>query len=509
MKPFDLLVVGGGINGAGIARDAAGRGLSVMLVEKDDLSAHTSSASSKLIHGGLRYLEQFDFKLVRESLLERERLLRAAPHIVEPLQFVIPVVPFGRAAWKLRAGLFLYGHLSGQQTLPGSRALRLEKFGDGLRPSFDRGFAYWDCKVQDSRLVVLNAMDAAGRGATILTRTELLEARREAGHWVARIRGLEGDQTVVARGLINATGALACDFYNRVPGVAAQRQVRLVKGSHIIVPRLYQGAHAFLLQNRDGRIVFAIPFEDQFTLVGTTDVEWTGMPDAPKISNEEINYLLASLEPYFMRNVTAADIVWSFAGIRSLYDDGTSDLSKVTRDYRLDLDTSGAPLLSVFGGKITTYRRLAERALDRLAPCLLAASGAWTERAVLPGGDIPEGDIGRFVRRLGEIFPALPPPLLDRLAKAYGTLAEPLLAGVRSLEDLGEHFGAGLYAREVDYLIAREWARSADDVLWRRTKLGLHVTVEDQRRLAAYVAGANWSSLGSPERPQLRRPVPE
>lgn len=487
MDEVDLLVVGGGINGAGIARDAAGRGLSVMLVEKDDLAAHTSSASSKLIHGGLRYLEQFDFKLVRESLVEREGLLRAAPHIVEPLQFVIPVTGSGRAAWKLRAGLFLYDHLGGRKVLPASRSLRLDELGDGLTPQLDRGFAYWDCRVQDSRLVVLNAMDAAERGATILTRTELLAARRAGPHWIARIRSSGHERSVKARALVNAAGPWAGELPSRIRGAKPCRAVRLVKGSHIVVPRLYEGAHAFLMQSPEGRIVFAIPFEQEFTLVGTTDVDWSGVPDQPTISDEETGYLLANIADYFTRQVTAADVAWSFAGIRSLYDDGPSDPSKITRDYHLDLDASGAPLLSVFGGKITTYRRLAERAIDRLAQFFPTTEGAWTEHVRLPGGDVPDGDMRKFVGSLNARFPVLPRQLLHRLAKAYGARSENLLEDVRSLDDLGEHFGADLYAREVDYLISREWARSAEDVLFRRTKVGLHITKDDSVRVNAYI----------------------
>jgi glycerol-3-phosphate dehydrogenase len=488
MEQVDLLVVGGGINGAGIARDAAGRGLSVMLVEKDDLAAHTSSASSKLIHGGLRYLEQFDFKLVRESLVERERLLRAAPHIVEPLEFIIPMTPSGRAAWKVRAGLFLYDHLGRRKVLPGSRSLRLGELGVGLRPELDQGFAYWDCRVQDSRLVVLNAMDASERGATILTRTELLTARREGPHWIARIHSSGHERSVEARALVNAAGPWASELFSRIQGTKHSHSVRLVKGSHIVVPRLYEGAHAFLLQSPDGRVVFAIPFEEEFTLVGTTDVDWSEALDTPTISDAEIDYLLGMVGAHFTRKMTAKDVIWSFAGIRSLFDDGVSDPSKATRDYRLELDTSGAPMLSVFGGKITTYRRLAERALDRLAPFLPEAGKVWTERALLPGGDVPDGDVGKLVRELVEAFPALPPRLLGRLAKTYGTAAHEILGGTASIGDLGAHFGADLYACEVDYLVRHEWARSAEDILWRRTKLGLRIAPETANRLAASLA---------------------
>ena len=490
MEEVDLLVVGGGINGAGIARDAAGRGLSVMLVERDDLAAHTSSASSKLIHGGIRYLEQLDLKLVRESLIERERLLHAAPHIVEPLQFVIPASPSGRAAWKLRAGLFLYDRLGGRKVLPASRSLRLDELGAELAPALDRGFTYWDCRVQDSRLVVLNAMDAAERGATILTRTELITARREGSHWIARIHSSGHERSVKARALVNAAGPWASELYSRIRDTTHRGAIRLVKGSHIVVPRMYEGAHAFVLQRADGRVVFTIPFEDEFTLVGTTDVDWSGAPDAPVISDDETAYLLGAVSSYFRRDVTAGEIIWSFSGIRSLYDDGASEPSKVTREYRLDLDASGAPLLSVLGGKITTYRRLAERALDRLAPFLPSGQGTWTGQALLPGGDVRDGAIQKYAASLAETYSALPPQLLSRLAKAYGTRAERLLENVQSVGDLGNHFGGGLYEREVDYLIRHEWARSPEDVLFRRSKLGLHITKEEAARLARYMAGA-------------------
>ena len=404
MSEVDLLIVGGGINGTGIARDAAGRGLSVLLVEKDDLAAHTSSASSKLVHGGLRYLEQFDFRLVRESLRERERLLRSAPHIVEPLEFVLPLTPSSRPGWMIRAGLFLYDHLGGRKVLPASRAVQLDhdSLGAGLRPGMSRGFSYWDCRVQDSRLVILNAIDAAERGATILPGTELVEARREGQRWLATVRDPGGKRTVSARALVNAAGPWAAELLGRIAGSKQRGRIRLVKGSHIVVPRLYPGEHAFLLQNADGRVVFAIPFERRFTLVGTTDLDWTGAPDEPRISGAEMDYLLATVGRYFAAKVAATDVVWSYAGIRALCEDGASDPSKVTRDYLVDLNsTDGVPLLSVFGGKLTTYRRLAERALDRLAPAFPTLGGAWTERALLPGGDISTGGMDGLIRALG------------------------------------------------------------------------------------------------------------
>lgn len=488
----DLLIVGGGINGAGIARDAAGRGLSVMLVEKDDLAAHTSSASSKLVHGGLRYLEQFDFKLVRESLAEREILLRAAPHLVRPLQFVLPLGAASRPAWMIRAGLFLYDRLGKRELLPRSRFIRLDRttMGRGLAPGATRGFSYWDCGVQDSRLVIANALDAAERGATVLPRTELVEALREDRHWLATIRGPKGEQKVRAGALVNAGGPWVAELFGRIRGVQQRRSVRLVKGSHIVLPRLCPGEHAFILQNPDKRVVFAIPFENRFTLVGTTEVQWNGPPGEPHISEEEVDYLLTTVGRMFTASVSRTDIAWSYSGIRALYDDGSSNPSRVTRDYILELDAppGEAPLLSVFGGKITTYRSLAERALKRLAPLFPEAGGAWTEGAILPGGDIPDLDLDRYSRSLAGRFRTLPSDLVTRLAHTYGTRADRLLDGVRAVADMGEDFGCGLHAREVDYLVSREWGRSAEDVLFRRTKLGLCIPASGAGRLAAYLA---------------------
>jgi len=484
VEEFDLLVVGGGINGTGIARDAAGRSLSVLLVEKDDLAAHTSSASSKLIHGGLRYLEQLDFKLVRESLVERERLLRAAPHLVRPLEFIIPIARGGRSPWLLRAGLFLYDHLARRTVLPGSRAILQE--GDGLRPEIDRGFAYWDCRVQDSRLVVANAIDAAERGATILPRTELLGARRESQLWLAQLRDHEGERAVAARALVNAAGPWAGQLFERIAGVALRHAVRLVKGSHVVLPRLHSADRAVLMQAPDGRVVFAMPFEKEFTLVGTTDVEWSGDPGAPAVSDDEQRYLLETVGRYFSTVVSSDDVVWSYSGVRALCDDGTSNPSRASRDYILELDTAGAPLLSVIGGKITTYRRLAEQALNRLSSHLPQSRGAWTADAMLPGGAIPQLDIESYGLDIAAEFPKLPVKLVTRLVQTYGTRTERLLQGVQWIDDLGEHFGENLYAKEVDYLVAHEWARSPEDVLFRRTKLGLHLPGLTDR-LAAYM----------------------
>ena len=496
-ETVDLLIVGGGINGAGIARDAAERGLSVLLVEQDDLASHTSSASTKLIHGGLRYLEYGEFRLVREALIERERLLAIAPHIIWPLSFVLPQNRSPRPAWMVRLGLFLYDHLGGRVRLPGTRTIRLDRspLGAGLSARTGKAFVYSDCWVEDSRLVVLNALDAAERGARIETRTRLIEARREGGGWIATIEGEGGPRTVRARILVNASGPWVADVIGRAHGTRRDRGVRLVKGSHIVVPRLYDGEHAFMLQNDDRRIVFALPYEGRFTLVGTTDQPWTEAPAKASISAGETAYLLDTINRYFAVKTGEADIAWSYAGIRPLYDDHAADASAVTRDYVLDLDTGPAgedhaPMLNIFGGKITTYRKLAEHALSELAPFLRQAGGDWTAGAALPGGDMADADFEHFLRGLQTERPALPPGLLRRLARAYGTRVAHLLGAARTVADLGPNFGGGLYGAEVDYLVRVEWARTAEDILYRRSKLGLHVPEGTVERLTAYLAAA-------------------
>lgn len=492
-ETVDLLIVGGGINGAGIARDAAGRGLSVLLVEQDDLAGHTSSASTKLIHGGLRYLEYGEFRLVREALIERERLLGMAPHIIWPLSFVLPQNQSPRPAWMVRLGLFLYDHLGGRERLPGTRTVALDRspFGAGLSPRTGKAFVYSDCWVEDSRLVVLNAIDAAERGARIETRTRLVGARREEGGWVATIEGAGGTRTVGARVLVNAAGPWVGDVIGRLGGNDTDRGVRLVKGSHIVMPKLYEGDHAFMLQNDDRRIVFAIPYEQNFTLVGTTDEPWTDPPGKATIGAAETRYLLDTIGRYFEREVDEADIVWSYAGIRPLYDDRSANASAVTRDYVLDVDTggdSGAPVLNIFGGKITTYRKLAEHAMRELARFFPEAGGAWTAGAALPGGDIADADFEAFLRALHAERPGLPPALLRRLARAYGTRVRVLLGDAMAIDDLGEDLGGGLTTAEVDYLVGTEWARTAEDVLYRRSKLGLHVPEGTADRLDRYLA---------------------
>jgi len=489
----DLFIIGGGINGVGIARDAAGRGLSVVLVERDDLASGTSSASSKLVHGGLRYLEHYEFRLVREALAEREVLMRIAPHVVRPLRFVMPYQPALRAAWMIRTGLFLYDHLGGRSSLPASEGVDLRtQDGAGLKPIFRRGFAYSDCRVDDARLVVLNARDAARNGAQILTRTSCLQARREGGLWSItsedRRSGLR--RVFRARALVNAAGPWVAQVAEKIAGIAPGDRVRLVKGSHVVVPRLYQGEQAYLLQNADGRIVFIIPFEERFSLIGTTEVAVDGDPGSVGISAEEILYLRRVVGGFLERGFDDKDIVWSYAGIRALYDDGSKDLSAVTRDYVLELDGAKGtpPLLSIFGGKITTYRRLAEQGLDKLRPSFPRMKPAWTAGKSLPGGDIGPGGMLSFVSHLVASRPHLPAELLRRLARRHGSEVETLLGDARDAADLGAHFGGGLYEREVEHFVRDEWALTVDDVIWRRSKAGLHMPKGATAPLADYLA---------------------
>jgi glycerol-3-phosphate dehydrogenase len=492
-EQFDLLVVGGGINGAGIARDAAGRGLSVCLCERDDLAAHTSSASTKLIHGGLRYLEQYEFALVGKALAEREVLLRAAPHIIWPLRFVLPHQSHLRPAWMIRLGLLLYDNLGrGRRTLPKSRRVSLQRHKSGvpLRDEFHIGFVYSDAWVQDARLVVLNAMDAMERGATIFTRTRCVSAERDQQGWTAQLQSAQGEPfSIRAKALVNATGPWAVQFLDQVAKVGHDHALRLVKGSHIIVPRLFEHPYAYIFQQPDRRIVFAIPYEHDFTLIGTTDLDYRDDPSAPRISEDETRYLCDAVNRYFKRSIAPADVVWSYSGVRPLLDDESGNASEVTRDYLLELDQDGAPLLNVFGGKLTTYRKLAEEAMDRLAPSFPQASGAWTSQGhPLPGGE--RRDVNILLSELQAAHPWLPAPMAWRLVHSYGTRTMRILGQARSLADLGEHFGADLYQAEVDYLRALEWAIDANDVLWRRSKLGLRLDQEQVARLTAYLADA-------------------
>jgi glycerol-3-phosphate dehydrogenase len=490
---YDLLVIGGGINGAGIARDAAGRGLSVLLCEQDDLAAHTSSASTKLIHGGLRYLEQYEFGLVRKGLQEREVLLRAAPHLITPLRFVMPHVASLRPAWMIRIGLFLYDHLGKRELLRGSESVKLRTHPAGapLQPWLKTGFIYSDGLVRDARLVVLNALDAAERGAQILTRTRVMSAERGPHHWDVVLRSkLTGtERTVKARCIVNATGPWVTDVLRGALHTEPNQHLRMVKGSHIVVRRLFAHDYAYILQNRDKRVIFVIPFETDFTLIGTTDVQYQGDPASASIVDEEIAYLCEAVNGYFTHAVTPADVVWSYSGVRPLLDDESDALSEVTRDYKLELDApeDQAPLLSVFGGKITTYRRLAEEALGLLQKPLENLQPAWTATAPLPGGDMPGADFDRFVDELKRRYPWLPAALAQRFAHAYGTRTERVLGDAKNLADLGADIGGGLHEAEINYLTFYEWALTAEDVLWRRSKLGLHVSPDTATRLTDWL----------------------
>ncbi|MGJ0396443.1 MAG: glycerol-3-phosphate dehydrogenase [Methylocystis sp.] len=484
---YDLLIVGGGINGCAIARDAAGRGLSVRLVEQGDLAQGTSSASTKLIHGGLRYLELYEFRLVQEALAERELLLAAAPHVIWPLKFVLPYEKGLRPVWMLRLGLFLYDHLARRKRLEGSHMVSLagDALGAPLRDVYRVGFTYADCWVDDSRLVVLNARDAADRGATISVGAKLVHAERRGDRWRAT---LAGGEAIEARALVNAAGPWVSEVIEDALRIPSRKHVRLVKGSHLVLRKLFEGAQAYILQNSDGRIVFAIPYEGEFTLVGTTDVSYDGPPGAVAISDAETDYLLASLNHFLRQPATRGDIVWSYAGLRPLYDDGSIKASVVTRDYAFDLDApeDAAPSLSIFGGKITTARRLAEHALDQLARFLPAHGAAWTARAVFPGGDMPQG-FDQFLDDLKRDKPFLGDALALRLARAYGTRVDEILKDARELSDLGRDFSCGLTEAEIAYLRETEWARMADDILWRRSKLGLHMSAAQQKALREFI----------------------
>lgn len=491
-EPVDLLVVGGGINGAGIARDAAGRGLKVVLCEQADLANYTSSASSKLIHGGLRYLEQREFRLARRALVEREILLRAAPHIIRPLRFILPQTPEQRSAWTIRLGLFLYNHLGGRKKLPRVRRidLRHNPVGVPLKDGFRTAFAYPDCWVEDARLVVLNALDAHERGAEILTRTRCTAARRAGGLWYAELTPTLGGpaRVVRARALINATGPWVSRFLAERADVAKPGRVRLVKGSHIIVPRLYHHGVAYTLQHRDRRLLFVLPYEGRYSLIGTTDVDYQGDPGEARISHPEIVYLCDAVSRYFREPLSPDRVLWTFAGVRPLCDDEIN-VSAVTREYAFDLDQAAgeAPLLSIFGGEITTYRRLAEQALEKLLPMLGAVAPPWTAKVPLPGGALPDGDFEAFVQDLHQGTPWLPSDLARRYARAYGSRVAKLLAGARALADLGERLGDGLYEAEVEYLQRHEWAVTAEDILWRRSRLGLHAGADTVARLETWL----------------------
>jgi glycerol-3-phosphate dehydrogenase len=491
LKPVDLVVIGGGINGAGIARDAAGRGLSVILCEKDDLAQGTSSRSGKLIHGGLRYLEYYEFRLVREALIEREVLLNAAPHIVWPMRFVLPHSPEQRPAWLVRLGLFLYDHLGGRQKLPGCRNINLSRDPEGkaIRPEYTRAFEYSDCWVDDARLVSLNALDAKERGAIVMTRTAATSARRAGGGWDIEFTAVDGTKSKVrARAIANAAGPWVENVINGVAGSNSPRRVRLVKGSHIIVPKFWEGPQAYLFQNTDKRVIFVNPYEGDMALIGTTDIPYEGRAEDVAIDERETDYLLAAVNRYLRTTIHKDQIIHKFSGVRPLYDDNAANPSAVTRDYVFDV-SGEPPMLSVFGGKITTYRKLAEHALDKLTPFFPGMKGPWTAGAALPGGDMPDADFERFLAGLRKARPWLPEALAHHYARLYGTRSTNVIGGAADMAALGRHFGGLLYQCEIDYLRNTEWAMTAEDVLDRRTKHGLHITADQRAEVARYMAG--------------------
>ena len=495
---YDLLVIGGGINGVGVARDAAGRGIRVALCERGDLGGATSMASSKLIHGGLRYLEQRQWRLVRESLVEREILMRLAPNLVRPLRFVLPHAPGLRPKWMIRAGLWLYDCLGGTRTLPRSRAVDLHDppFNDDLDPRFRRGFSYSDCRVDDARLVVVNALSAQLLGAKILPRTACVGLTAAGNGWRADLEAADGRRgSMSAKAVVNAAGPWVEQLLREIAGMRVDTRVRLVKGSHIVVPRRIAGDHAYILQNHDGRIVFLLPFERRFTLIGTTEAVLAQPPEATEVSAEEIRYLCEAANRYLREPIDADDVVWRYAGVRALHDDRNASPTEMTRDYflRFDRAGSGAPILSVFGGKITTYRRLAEHALEKLYPVLEFPRRPWTATVPLPGATSGHLDYVVFLKNMLVRYAALPAALVEGIVRRHGSTAIDLIGDAQNVNDMGRHFGAGLTAREVDHFIDKEWARTAEDVLWRRSKFGLHLdhaqraTVEDyiRRRVAA------------------------
>jgi glycerol-3-phosphate dehydrogenase len=492
---FDLAIIGGGVNGCGVARDAVGRGNSVFLCEMNDLASGTSSWSTKLVHGGLRYLEYYEFRLVREALIEREILWKIAPHIIRPLRFVLPHHDGLRPAWLLRLGLFLYDHIGGRHLLPPTRTVDLahDEVGKPLIAGrYSKGFEYSDCFVDDARLVVLTARDAADRGADIRTRSRAVEIRQADGIWQVTMENSSSGErsTIAARVLVNAGGPWVEQVLAAGSGVNAKAKVRLVQGSHIVVPKLYAHDRAYMFQNSDGRIVFVIPYQDDFTLIGTTDRDYDGDPAKVKATREEIEYLCASVGEYLTKPVKPEDVVWSYSGVRPLYDDGASEAKAATREYVLEFDTpGGVPLLSIYGGKITTHRRLAEEVLEHLAPYLhgTKAGEGWTAKAPLPGGDMDVSAIPALSAELLRGYPFLSPEQANRLAHAYGTRAAKWLGDAKSLADLGQSFGAGLTEREVKYLVASEWARTAEDIVWRRTKLGLRMSKAEIADVDAYL----------------------
>jgi glycerol-3-phosphate dehydrogenase len=487
---YDIFVIGGGVNGCGIARDAAGRGLTVFLAEQNDLASGTSSASTKLIHGGLRYLEHYEFRLVREALIEREVLLKAAPHIIWPLRFILPHHSGLRPRWMIRLGLFMYDHLGGRKILPPTRSvdLTIDETGRPLKEEFTRGYEYSDCWVEDARLVVLNARDAKARGAEIRTRTKVVSARRDGGEWTIDVVGAGKTETVRAKALINSAGPWVSQVLGQVVGVNDPAKIRMVKGSHLVVDRLYDHDRCYIFQNEDGRICFAIPYETSFTLIGTTDEDHKGDPGKPECTDAERDYLLKAVSEYFKKPVTVAQVRWSYSGIRPLYDDGASKAQEATRDYVLKLDKPDGqgPMLSVFGGKITTARKLSESVMDEIKPFFPAMTAAWTARSHLPGGNIAHDGVEAKIAELQKKYSFLKPLNVRRLFKAYGTDVETILGEAKFAADLGRSFGP-VTEKEIAHLRANEWVVTADDLLWRRSKLGLHMKQEEQDALRTYM----------------------
>jgi glycerol-3-phosphate dehydrogenase len=511
-ETYDLFVIGGGINGCGIARDAAGRGLTVALAEMNDLASATSSASTKLFHGGLRYLEYFEIRLVREALIERENLLVAMPHISWPMRFVLPyhkdarfesttptsrllstVMPWmkgRRPAWLIRLGLFLYDHLGGRKILPATATIDLRKGPEGapIVDKFEKAYEYSDCWVQDARLVVLNARDAQARGATIMTRTKVTSAERVGDHWKVTIEQEGTSRTITAKMLVNAGGPWVEDIIKNTLRINSAEGVRLVRGSHIVTRKLYDHDKCYFFQGEDGRIIFAIPYEEDFTLIGTTDAEHDAADNAPTCTPEEADYLRAFASEYFKQAIAPQDIVWTYSGVRPLYDDGAKSATAATREYVLSMDeTGGAPLLNVFGGKITTYRKLAEAAMAKIAPVFGNTHGDWTARVALPGGDFPVDGVTDLQASLQDRYPFLTPAWARRLVRHYGNESADILGDAKALSDLGEDFGATLTGAEVNWLIAKEWVRTAEDLIWRRSKLGLRLEADQVARLDAYI----------------------
>ncbi|UKV13256.1 glycerol-3-phosphate dehydrogenase [Thalassospiraceae bacterium SW-3-3] len=483
-QELDLFVIGGGINGAGFARDAAGRGLKVALCEKDDLAEGTSSRSGKLVHGGLRYLEYYEFRLVREALIEREVLMNAAPHIIWPLRFVLPHSPQDRPAWLVRLGLFLYDHLGGRKKLPGTRTLDLHRDPEGapLLDQYKRGFEYSDCWVDDARLVTLNALDAAQRGAIVMTRSPAISARRENGKWrVTTKNSITGEsREFIAKCLVNAAGPWVTDVLTRVAGANSTRNVRLVKGSHIIVPKFWEGPHSYLVQNDDKRVIFINAYEGNKALIGTTDIAYDGRAEDVSIDDYEISYLLDCVNRYFKEKLRREDILETFSGVRPLFDDGKGNPSAVTRDYVFDLDEKdGAPLLNIFGGKITTFRELAERGMHEIRHIFPKMGDDWTEGAVLPGGDMPNADYTAFGETMKADYPWMTRDLREYYGRRYGTLTRNIVRDAKSIDGLGRYFGAHLYEAEVNWLVKSEWAITAEDIIWRRTKHRLDMSTSE------------------------------